>query len=597
MSGLRLTNTYSRSVEPFIPDDTEGKSVLMYTCGPTVYSYAHIGNFRTFLFSDLLRRVLERSGYSVRQVMNITDVGHLTEDDMADASGEDKLVEAARKMGWDPYRVADHFREAFENDARTLRLRIYNDEEAAQDELHPKATRHIPEMLAMLDTLIKKGHAYTDSTGQVYFSIESFPEYGKLSNKVIDDLESGSRVSVRAEKRDPRDFALWKVDGTHLMQWDPHSPEGWPAEDWERLQRMLPNGVRPEIKKGFPGWHIECSAMSLACLGETIDIHTGGEDNIFPHHECEIAQSCCALDVTVPGPNPEDEPRRSFARYWVHSRHLLVDGRKMSKRDGTFFTVRNLLDPEGSDRADLVPRLKAVGFDEGKVAGEDLRLALLWGRYSQPMNFSLDLLARAHKARLRMQTLYERTAEIAGEGEAAEAIATASTKALADFDEALQDDLNVDRAMAILFEYVAQMNQAEAGPAEAAHIQNALESFDQVLEVLIRRRTGVVSAADLDLWCTPEHRIARAEALSVWRDDPVRVDLYTALSSGEVPAVDAFAQLGADLSDAEVEALVGLRYAARKAKNWGVADAIRDHVKVAGISIEDSPIGARWKIA
>ena len=467
---------YSNSIESFQPLVPGTQRVLMYSCGPTVYSYAHIGNFRTFLFADLLRRVLERDGYEVRQVMNITDVGHLTEDHVADAAGEDKLMAAARAAGWDPYRLANHFREAFEEDARTLRLRNYASTDAVDVSLHPRATNFIPEMLAMIQRLMDGGHAYTDALGQVYFSIASFPEYGALSGKKLDELDVGSRIGVRSEKRDPRDFALWKVDGAHLMQWDPHSSEGWPETEWKRLQSLLPSGVRPEIKKGFPGWHIECSAMSQACLADAIDIHTGGEDNIFPHHECEIAQTCCASDISVPGIAKGDAPRRSFSRYWVHSRHLLVDGRKMSKSEGTFLTVRDLLDPEAADRADVAERLRALGFDEGRARGEDVRLALMWGRYNNPMNFSLDLLARARKARARLQALYETVCELAGaEGEAVESIRQSIDHADRAFGEALDDNLNIDVAMANVFEFVTQMNQAELTAADASAVQRELE--------------------------------------------------------------------------------------------------------------------------
>jgi cysteinyl-tRNA synthetase len=593
MSGLRLTNTYSRAVEPFVPLDPAGKRVLMYSCGPTVYSFAHIGNFRSFLFADVLRRVLEHDGYEVRQVMNITDVGHLTQDDMADASGEDKLLKAAEQLGWDPYRVAQHFLDAFVEDAVSLRLSNYKPGQAEPAELHPRATRYVPEMLAMIQQLITKDHAYVDSRGQVYFSIESFPEYGRLSNKVIDDLESGARVEVREEKRDPRDFALWKVDPGHLMQWDPHAPEGWPAEDWARLQAILPGGMDPRVQRGFPGWHIECSAMSAKCLAEVIDIHTGGEDNIFPHHECEIAQSCGALDVTVPG--PDDAPRRSFARFWVHGRHLLVDGRKMSKRDGTFFTVKDLLDPVAAGRPELGERLVAAGFEDGKVAGVDLRLALLWGRYSQPMNFNFELLGRARKGRLRLQTLYERALEAAEAPEAERDAVTASVAAatqagLTDFTDALHDDLNLDKAMAAVFEWVTQVNQAKLTRADAASVQGTLERFDGVLDVLVRRRKGLVSKEALAGWCAPEQLQARAARYPA---GPVQ----DALTAGALPALDVLTGLTGELDDAHVELLVGARHAARKNKDFAAADGLRNHLKAQGIVIEDVPAGVRWKTA
>src|SRR4051794_25957711 len=235
MVTLRLKNTYTKAIEAFEPLDPARRTVTLYSCGPTVYSHAHIGNFRTFLMGDLLRRVLERNGYRVRHVMNITDVGHMTQDHLADAHGEDKLAKAARELGWDPYQVAEHFMRAFVADAGSLRFRNYGPGEADDPALHPRATAFIPEMLALIQKLLEGDHAYADSLGQVYFSIATFPEYGRLSGTVLDELEVGARVEVREEKRDPRDFALWKVDPKHLMQWDPHAPDGWPTGDWERL--------------------------------------------------------------------------------------------------------------------------------------------------------------------------------------------------------------------------------------------------------------------------------------------------------------------------------------------------------------------------
>lgn len=216
MSVLKLKNTYTRTLEVFQPLDAHGR-VTMYSCGPTVYSHQHIGNFRSYLMADILRRVLERNGYEVRQVMNITDVGHMTEDHLADAGGEDKLAKAARELGSDPYKVAAHFEAAFFEDAKALRLRIFQGGEADDRALHPQATRHVPEMLAMIHKLLERGYAYIVDSGEVYFEVTRFPEYGELSGKKIDELEAGARVEVRGEKKDPRDFALWKVDTKHLM--------------------------------------------------------------------------------------------------------------------------------------------------------------------------------------------------------------------------------------------------------------------------------------------------------------------------------------------------------------------------------------------
>jgi cysteinyl-tRNA synthetase len=556
---VRLTNTYSKTLEEFQPL-RPGEPLRLYSCGPTVYSYAHIGNFRTFLMGDLLRRVLERAGHQVRHVMNITDVGHMTQDHLADAHGEDKLAKAARELGWDPYQVAQHFLTAFEADAKQLRLRNYGGGEGEDAGRHPRATRFIPEMLALIQKLLDGNHAYVDSQGQVYFSIETFPEYGNLSGKVLDELEAGARVEVREEKRDPRDFALWKVDAKHLMQWDPHSPEGWPVEDWQRLKELLPAGVDARIKKGFPGWHIECSAMSLACLGETIDLHTGGEDNIFPHHECEIAQSCAALGVEVPGP---DGPRRSFSRFWVHAKHLMVENRKMSKRDGTFFTVRDLLDPGAAGRADLGPRLLEAGFEAGKVTAPVLRLTLMWSHYRAPMNFSFDLLTQARNAVGRLQSLYERSCELSGAGAVTPGVQQAIDAGVAAFDEALADDLNMERAMAAVLELVSKLNQQPLAPADGPVVKAALEDLDQVLDVLVRRRMGMVEKA----------RLATAE---------VSPEESAALQSGE-------------LDDARIERLILARQAAKKRKDFAAADGLRAWLKERGIVLEDLPAGVRWK--
>jgi cysteinyl-tRNA synthetase len=344
--------------------------------------------------------------------MNITDVGHMTEDHLADASGEDKLSKAARELNSDPYKVAEYFERLFVEDAKVLKLRNYQEPDASNVDLHPRATRHVPEMLVMIQALIDRGFAYLDPNGQVYFEVSKFPEYGALSGKIIDELESGSRVAVREEKRDPRDFALWKVDEKHLMKWDPHGPSGWPEGDYERFRALAPNGIDPGIRPGFPGWHVECSAMARAHLGATIDIHTGGEDNIFPHHECEIAQSYGAHGDCTPG--PDGSGRKSFARFWVHGRHLLVDNRKMSKRDGTFFTLRDLLDARANGRADLAERLEAAGFANGCVPPAVLRYALICNPYLQPMNFGFDLLAQAKASIERVQSRYDRLREMTG---------------------------------------------------------------------------------------------------------------------------------------------------------------------------------------
>jgi cysteinyl-tRNA synthetase len=562
MSTLRLRNTYTKSVEPFEPLDPSGRKVTLYSCGPTVYSYAHIGNFRSFLAADVLRRVLERRGYEVRQVMNITDVGHMTQDHIADATGEDKLAEAARKLGTDPFRVAAHFEQAFAEDARTLGLRAYTDPDRLDPALHPRATDHVPEMLAMIQTLLERGYAYPDGRGQVYFEVAKFPEYGALSGKVLDELEAGARVEVREEKKDPRDFALWKVDDKHLMQWDPHGPKGHAPGGWERLQALVPGGVDVRLAPGFPGWHIECSAMARARLGPVIDLHTGGEDNIFPHHECEIAQSY--------GAAAESPARLPFARMWVHARHLCVNNRKMAKRDGTFFTVRDLFDPPANGRPELVPKLEAVGFPGGRVPAAVLRYALVCNQYNQRMNFSFDLLGQARGSVERLQSRFDRLRELAGAAASA-AEATPRVQAAVEsgeraFDAALDDDLNMPDALAAVFALVAELNQIELGPGDAALALATFEGIDDVLGVLGRRpRSGMIA----------DERVAT-------------------LAAGPLPSAEEIAAM-TDLDAACIELCVAARKSARAAKDYARGDAIRDHLKQRGVVIEDTPQGVRWK--
>ncbi len=317
---FQLHNTLTRRVEPVEPAvrDGEGRPLLrFYSCGPTVYSYAHVGNFRTFITADLVVRTAGALGWGVRYVSNVTDVGHLTEDDVADAGGEDRMAKAlASKEGerfanvWD---LARHYTAALERDWQALNLR--------EPDVRPRATEHVRDQIVAVEKLIEKGHAYETADG-VYFHVPSFPGYGRLSgNTDADRLDTGAAAASRAVVGDedmsvPRVFAAWLKDAGHLMQW--YSPFGW----------------------GFPGWHLECSVMAQHYLGETIDLHGGGEDLRFPHHECEIAQS-------------ESLSGQPFARQWVHTRFLLVGGQKMSKRLGNFLTVRDLTRPEADGgRAD-----------------------------------------------------------------------------------------------------------------------------------------------------------------------------------------------------------------------------------------------------
>jgi len=457
-------NSLTHREEPFEPIDPDGP-VTMYNCGPTVYDFAHIGNFKTFVFADVLRRSLELMGYDVVQVMNLTDVGHMTDDALADGGGEDKMavaaerLAAAKKMGdahaaaiddpSDPYQVADFYIQAFVDDARSLRLKIVDD----PAERMPRATRYVEQaMVPMVAKLIERGHAYVaegeEGGGAVYFSVESFPEYGKLSGNTLDQLKGGAGGRVQAKnqaiKRHPADFLLFKPDASHLMKWD--SP--WGA--------------------GYPGWHIECSAMARAVLKrDTIDIHTGGEDNIFPHHECEIAQSCGATGEA------------SFARLWMHSRHLMVEGEKMSKSLGNFFTVRDVLSGKVTGRA---------------VDPAVLRFELLKAKYRSTMNFTKQSLIDSAGAVRKL-----REAWTAAGGPAEVDGVTPSGldhPAARKFAEALADDLNTAGAIGVAFEYLA--GQHGQGDDDDATRLGVLSTFNRVLGVIGHTDSPTESANEFD---------------------------------------------------------------------------------------------------
>ncbi|MEM1109329.1 MAG: cysteine--tRNA ligase [Planctomycetota bacterium] len=465
MSELHFYNTLTHQIEPFTP--LEPGKVSMYNCGPTVYDFAHIGNFKTFLFADVLRRFLELVGYDVHQVMNLTDVGHMTEDQLADGGGEDKMEVAAQRLAEakkagdahasaiddpnDPYQVAEFYIDAFVEDAKLLGMKVADE----YPQNMPRATDHVPNMVAMVEQLVAKDHAYVAADGAVYFSVESFEGYGTLSGNSIHELKGGAGGRVVAEnqagKRHPADFLLWKPDGTHLMKWD--SPFG----------------------EGYPGWHIECSAMAKALLKrDVIDIHTGGEDNIFPHHECEIAQSCCTTG------------EESFARFWMHSRHLMVEGAKMSKSKGNFFTVRQILD--GS-------------FTGREVDPAVLRYEMIKANYRSQMNFTKrgleDSAANVRKLRefaASLEAQVETPAEVG-----------LDHPAVARFAEALADDLNIAGALGAVFEFV---NEPSDDPAEALGV---LQKFDAVL--------GVLPAAESTGSGDADWAVGRSAALDAARAD------------------------------------------------------------------------------
>ncbi|MDT8783030.1 MAG: cysteine--tRNA ligase [Candidatus Bathyarchaeota archaeon] len=409
-TNICLFNTLTRKKEKFKPlTDSE---VKIYTCGPTVYDYAHIGNFRAFIFEDLLKRWLIYRGFKVTHVMNLTDI-------------DDKTIKGSQKQGIPLNKFTEFYVEAFFEDIKKLNIQ-------AADK-YPKATEHIPEMVALIKTLMTKGVAYKGEDDSIYFSVNKFSEYGKLSKIKVGELKTGARVSQdEYAKEEARDFALWKA-------WTPEDGEVF----WET-----------ELGKGRPGWHIECSAMSTKYLGATFDIHCGGIDNMFPHHENEIAQSEAATD-------------KKFVNYWMHNEHLQVEGKKMAKRLGNFYTLRDLL---------------SKGYDPIAI-----RYLLMSTHYRQQFNFTFEGLESAKNAVDRLRNFIRRlkeTKEKENQGKVAKFV----EKLEEDFGSAMDDDLNIGTAIAALFDFVREINNLldlnAVSKKEAKVIEDTISKLDQVLGVI-----------------------------------------------------------------------------------------------------------------
>ena len=408
---LRFFNTYSREIEEFEPRDPTARPITMYTCGPTVYSRAHIGNFRAYIFEDLLQRHLELRGYKVHRVMNITDV-------------EDKTIRGAGEAGVPLQNFTEQFKKAFFEDAHTLRIKRADE--------YPRATdqHYIDRMIEMISTLISKGLAYQADDESVYFRINKFPNYGKLAHFDLTQLQSTGRVKHdEYDKEHIGDFALWKA---------------WDQEDGD-VKWNSPWGP------GRPGWHIECSAMSTALLGDQIDIHCGGVDNIFPHHEAEIAQS-------------EGVTGKKFVRYWLHCAHLLVDGQKMAKSLGNFYTVPDVL---------------AKGY-----TGRELRYALLRVHYRVPLNFTWEGMNEARESLARIEEWLARLRELVRT--ARRGVRSAQRiDPTSQFEDALDDDLNISAALGFLFESIRQTNRAmDQNEIDAASASAWLDWWKRINTVL-----------------------------------------------------------------------------------------------------------------
>ena len=464
---MKIYNTMTRKKEEFVPLH-EGK-VGIYSCGPTVYNYFHIGNARPFIIFDTLRRHLEHMGYEVTFVQNFTDV-------------DDKMIRRANEEGVTVAELGDRFIEEYFRDADALGVK--------RATVHPRATKHIGEIIGMIKKLEAKGLAY-EVDGDVYYDTHAFPGYGKLSGQNLEDREMGARIEVDEDKKHPMDFALWKKQKPGEPAWK--SPWGM----------------------GRPGWHIECSAMSCKYLGQTFDIHCGGVDLIFPHHENEIAQS-------------EGANGQPFARYWMHNGHINVDNHKMSKSAGNFFTVRDIVKE----------------FDP-----EAVRLFMLSAHYRSPINFSRDLIEQAQNALARLYTardnalfLRESAPDCPMTAEE-EAFAARADQAISAFNAAMDDDLNTADALGVIFEYVRDMNASLNEHSSRAAVEKGVNALNEMAGVLglLRRK--------------------------------------------------------ADLVPEDVKALVEERQAAKKARDFAQADALRAQIEQMGYVVEDTPKGPKVRKA
>jgi cysteinyl-tRNA synthetase len=472
----------------------------MYVCGPTVYGDAHIGHAKSYVSFDVIVRYLRYLGYDVRYVQNITDVGHLTDD--AD-QGEDKVERKARAEQVHPMQIAEKFTRSYFDDMDRLNV--------LRPDISPQASGHIIEQIELVKRIIERGHAY-EARGNVYFDVASWPKYGKLSGRSVEEMQAGARVEVAADKRAPADFALWKrAEPGHIMQW----PSPW--------------GM------GYPGWHLECSAMSMKYLGESFDIHGGGIENQFPHHEDEIAQAEAATG-------------KLFAKYWLHNNMVTVGGRKMGKSLGNFITLKDAFkkwDP-------LV-----------------LRLFILQSHYRSPLDFSDEALGAAKEGLARILGLSERVARVLMQwpGGLSYPIPRPSSdpafieQARSRFSEAMDDDFNTPLALAAIFDLVREANRSiETQTLSKDFLHAVYYALSDLCEEVLGVRAGTVGAAG---------------------QEGGRLNAETSVTAKHTPAL--------------IQALIDLRNEARAAKNFAQADAIRKRLDEIGIALEDTPEGTKWR--
>ena len=474
---LTVYNTMTRKKEAFHP--LHAGEVSIYCCGVTPYNDPHIGNARPFVTWDVIRRYLARKGYKVRYIQNFTDV-------------DDKIIHAANREGVTWKEISDRYIAAYFKAMDALNVR--------RADVFPRVSETMEDIIRMIETLIARGYAYVTEAGDVYYRVEAFVHYGRLSGRSLDDMEAGARVEVNETKEHPMDFALWKAAKPGEPSWE--SPWG----------------------QGRPGWHIECSAMSVKYLGDAFDFHGGGNDLIFPHHENEIAQAEPCIDG--------DE---KFARYWLHNGFITIDNEKMSKSKNNFFTVKDILK---------------------EFPGEVIRFFILQTHYRSPLDFSDERLHEAQTALDRLRNANKVIAELSqreGTSDTAAELAVQAETFLRDFDAAMDDDFNTALAISQMFGLAKEINryhqEIERGVAfDAANFKKAADDYH-----------------------------AMAAIIGIFEQEETQAD--------------------DGLADALMELIIGIRQEARAAKNWAVADRIRDGLKEAGVIIEDTPTGVRWKRA
>jgi len=491
---LTVYNSLTRRKEEFVPL-TPGR-VNLYVCGPTVYDHAHIGHAKTYVAFDVIVRTLRTLGFKVRYVQNITDVGHLLD------SGEDRVTSRAARERVEPMELVETYTRSYFEDMDALGV--------VRPDISPRASGHVPEQIELIKKLLEKGYAY-EAGGSVYFDVRSFPKYGKLSGRKLDEQEAIGRVEAREEKRNPEDFALWKrADPEHILRWP--SPWGW----------------------GYPGWHIECSAMSKKYLGETFDIHGGGIDNIFPHNECEIAQS-------------EAAHGQPFARYWLLAGTLTVEGVKMSKSLNNFLTIKDALQ---------------------KHRPEAIRFFILSGHYRSPVDFSETALEGAQRGWERLTSPLRLVEALRQSVHTPNGTDDAFLKVLeehkAAFLEAMNDDFNTPVALSVLFD------------------------LSRLVNTLLQPAEGQTSEASGDsgsLGTLPGR--ATLEAIE---------ELYQELAGGVLGILPRLGSGGdSGREDALVRLLIELRSEARQQENWALSDSIRDRLAAMGVLLEDGKGGTRWR--